>query len=219
MLKIVVFDSGYGGEVFADELKEELPIVDIIRVIDWRHAAALLASPKEARKTAKEALKPYIGKVDLIVFANHLLSATSLKHFRRRYKNQLFTGLKLKVPEQSNKTTTIILTTKAVARTINYYNYLFRLHKKATTLVLDSWPAKIDDGELSEQEIKSALDKYINGDVKYTEVILACSQFSDLKPELRRIFGRNLKIYDSTKDTIKDVYKLLKLRGSAKKFS
>ena len=34
MLKIVVFDGGYGGEFFADKLKEELPVVEIIRVID-----------------------------------------------------------------------------------------------------------------------------------------------------------------------------------------
>ena len=38
MLKVVVFDSGYGGELFADYLEEELPLVDIVRVIDWRNA-------------------------------------------------------------------------------------------------------------------------------------------------------------------------------------
>ena len=49
MLKVVVFDGGYGGEFFADQLEAELPILDIIRVIDWRNAEGLLASPRKAR--------------------------------------------------------------------------------------------------------------------------------------------------------------------------
>ena len=70
MLKIVIFDSGYGGEFFADRLKAELPIVEIIRVIDWRNAEKILSSPRDARNIARDSLRPYIGKVDLIIFAN-----------------------------------------------------------------------------------------------------------------------------------------------------
>ena len=38
MLKIVVLDSGFGGELFADKLNDQLSIVEVIRVIDWRNA-------------------------------------------------------------------------------------------------------------------------------------------------------------------------------------
>ena len=38
MLKVVVFDSGFGGELFADYFEEEMPVVEIVRVIDWRNA-------------------------------------------------------------------------------------------------------------------------------------------------------------------------------------
>ena len=69
MLKVVVFDNGYGGEFFADLLKEELPVIEIIRVIDWRHAKEIQESPRKARQLAKDALRPYIGRVDLIIFA------------------------------------------------------------------------------------------------------------------------------------------------------
>ena len=95
MLKIVVYDGGYGGELFADQLEEELSVAEIIRVIDWRNADQLLCSPKKARKTAMRALDPYIGQVDLIVLANYFLTATSLKYFTRKFKSQQFVGLKL----------------------------------------------------------------------------------------------------------------------------
>ena len=72
MLKVVIFDSGYGGEFFADYFQDSLPIVDIVRVIDWRNAEEILSKPKAARKITEEDLRPYIGKVDLIILANHL---------------------------------------------------------------------------------------------------------------------------------------------------
>ena len=86
MLNVVVFDSGYGGEFFADWLEEEIPVVKVTRVIDWRNAALLLENPKKARKIAVDDLHPHIGKADLIVFANHLLTLTSLTYFCNKYK-------------------------------------------------------------------------------------------------------------------------------------
>ena len=216
MLKVVVFDGGYGGEFFADQLEAELPILEVIRVIDWRNADKLLTSPRKARKVAKTALHPYIGKVDLIVFANHLLSLTSLKYFRRKYKNQKFIGFNLKYPDTFIKRDVLILTTKAVARTINYRNFLFQIHRKTKTLALDNWPAAIDEGELSEDKIKATFQK-TRLKICPEEIVLACSQFNDIKTELRSILGPNLKIYDSFDDAIRDTCKTLSLRGGTGK--
>ena len=217
MLRVVVFDNGYGGEFFADALEEVLPVIDVIRVIDWRHASEIQESPWRARRLAKAALRPYIGKVDLIIIANYLVSITSLKHFRRRYKNQRFIGLNLKVPDTSCQKETIILATKAITKTIGYRKYLLRLQRKYKTVILDTWPAKIDDGELTDKEIEQALSPFIRDKHGSKEVVLACSQFYDLKPTLRKIFGRNLKIYDGFDETLREACKILRVRGSAKK--
>ena len=214
MKKVVVFDGGYGGEFLADRMGEELPILDIIRVIDWRNADKLLNSPKQARKIANEALRPYIGKVDLIIFANHLLTITSLKYFRRKYKNQQFIGLNLKLPDTFIKRDTLVLTTKAVTRTISYYNYLFQIKRKVKTLTLDDWPAKIDDGVLTREEIEKTIEDYaLKEKIEPKEIILACSQFDDIKSELKDIYGRNLRIYDSFEDVMRKTCKVLSIRG------
>lgn len=218
MLKVVVFDGGYGGEFFADQLESELPILEVIRVIDWRNADQILTSPRKARRVAKNALRPYIGKVDLIIFANHLLTITSLKYFRRKYKKQKFLGLSLKQPDTFIRRDVLILTTKAVTRTINYYNFLFHIKRKVETMTPDDWPAQIDDGELTESEIRTALETSLaHKQFKPEEVILACSQFSDIKNELRSILGSNLKIYDSFSDTIRNTSKILRIRGGVGK--
>ena len=214
MLKVVVFDGGYGGEFFADRLEEELPILDIIRVIDWRNADKLLAGPRSARKVAKAALRPYIGKVDLIIFANYLLTITSLKHFKRKYKDQKFLGLNLKQPDTFVKRDILILTTKAVARTVNFHNFTFHIKRKSKTIALDRWSSEIDEGELTEDEIRDTLENFlVRQNIYPQEVILACSQFNDIKTELKNIFGKNLKIHDSFDDAIRNTCKTLRLRG------
>ncbi len=215
MLKIAVFDSGYGGENFADRLERELAVVEVIRVIDWRHAAEIQSSPKCARKCAENALRSYIGRVDIIVFANHLLSITSLKYFRRKYKNQVFLGFDLEPPCSFAKREVLILTTKAVAKTVTYRQFLHQLkpfHIKA--LVLESWPIKIDDGELEFSEISDVL--YLNvlrDGFRPNEVIIACSQFNEIVPELRKILGGRVKFCDGTRGAISSIYKDLRSRG------
>ncbi len=212
MLKVVVFDSGYGGELFADYLQESLPIIEIIRVIDWRNAEKILSRAKDARKVAETALRPYIGKVDLIIFANYLLTITSLKYFRRKYKTQKFLGLQL--PYHNTGRDTLILTTKAVAKTVNYYNFIFHLSCKSKTLTLDSWPAKIDDGELTPTEISDSFRlHFAKEDFAPKDVILACAQFNDIKPELRACLGGNPRFHDGFYDTLVKTCKTLQIRG------
>lgn len=214
MLKVVVFDSGYGGELFADRLEQDLPIVEVIRVIDWRHADQIQSSPRKAREFAEIALRPYIGKVDLIIFANCLLSVTSLRHFERRYGKQKFIGLGLKIPDSPIKRNTLVLATKPITKTFAYHAFLFRAKRKTKTLTLDDWPAKIDDGELSEPEIHQTLKCFsAKSHLRPGEIVLACTHFNDFKPILRDVFGRNLKVYDSFGDAVNKVCKTLKIRG------
>lgn len=216
MLKVVVFDSGYGGELFADYLEEELPILEVIRVIDWRNANQILKSPKFARGAAEKALQPYINKVDLIVFANYLLSLTSLKYFCRKYKSQPFVGLKLNNTKIVNKPT-LILATKSLTKTFNYY--WFSRQIQAKTIILDDWPTLIDDGELTGHKIRRDLRTYLsqNNGFAPEQIVLGCSQFVDLKSEFIKFFGHNTKIIDGFESALRETCQTLKLRGALKK--
>lgn len=219
MIKIVIFDSGYGGENFADQLETELPTAEIIRVIDWRNADDILESSKRARFRAEKALLPFIGKVDLIIFANYLLSATSLKYFCKKYKNQKFIGFTLKPKRAISEKPILVLTTKAVARSLPYFNIAHRSNTR--TVCLDRWPGLIDDGELSKSNFEKDLEFAINKIKKFVpkQIFLGCSQFTELTPEFRKFFGHNVRIIDSFNDAINDTYKALNIRGRSGKKS
>ena len=218
MLKVVVFDSGYGGELFADLLEEELPVLEVIRVIDWRHADQILKSAKTARVAAHEALRPYIGKVDLIVFANHLLSLTSLNYFRQKYKNQKFIGFNLKSPDTFVDRELLILTTTAVTHSLKYHKFIHQLKRHAITLTIDDWPAKIDDGELSIDEIRATISRLtLAKNYEPSGVILACAQLNDVIADLDKAFTKKVKFHSSFNDALRDTCKVLKIRGGLKK--
>ena len=220
MLKVVVFDGGYGGEFLADRLEEELPILEVIRVIDWRNAKELLTNSKKARKIAEAALRPYIGQVDLIILANYLVTVTSLKYFKKKYKDQRFLGLNLERPDTFVKCDVLILATKAITKTFAYHNYIIQIKRRTKTLILDTWPEKIDDGILSEQEIKETLKVFsFKENIEPKEIILACSQFYDIKANLRELYGKNLKIYDNFDAVIRKTCKTLNIRGGLGKKS
>ena len=219
MLKIAILDCGYGGEFLADRFEEEVGVVEVIRVIDWRHSEQYLTKPKTARALANAALRPYIGTVDLIIIANHLLSATSLNYFKHKYPEQKFIGLRLKQPECFTKKQILVLATKALTKTMAYHGFLFALKKhRVKTMSVDTWPEQIDEGELEFTEIKQSINQFIGKKrIAPEEVVLANAQFEDIKSELKRILGRKVKIHSSFDDAIREACKLLRIRGSVRK--
>ena len=213
MLKVVVYDNGYGGELFADRLESELPILDVIRVIDWRNASKVQSSPRKARKVIETALRPYLGEVDLIIFANYLIASTGLKYFTGKYKDQAFLGLHLPKSSSVSKREVLVLGTKTLVRTLFFKNYLFRLPARTTTLCLDEWQSAIDDGELTSDDIKKKFVHLLKQGYMPEGIIMASSTFYDIEPELRSIFKNNIKIYDDFKVLIDQTCRTLKIRG------
>lgn len=212
MLKIVVFDSGYGGELLADYLEAELPVMEVIRIIDWKNANMYQKNVKRMRQYTDRAIRPYIGKVNLIIFANYYLATTSLKYFQRKYKNQQFIGLELHHP-CNFRYQTHILTTKSLAKTLSYKFFVHKI--KGKTVILDDWPILIDDGELGHAKIRRDLSSVRK--CKASQIILACSQFVELEDEFRRVLGHNLKIINNFDEVLRSTYRVLRIRGGASK--
>lgn len=92
MIKIVVFDGGWGGELVANFLQNELNVVEIVRVIDWRNAPYDEKSEKEICMLAEKALRPYIGECDLIVLGGYAVSL-ALESLKKLFPRQKFIGM------------------------------------------------------------------------------------------------------------------------------
>lgn len=94
MLKIVVFDSGWGGELVADFLMRELTTVEVVRAIDWVGAPYCGKSVEEIYELVDLNLQRFIGNVDLIVLGGYAASL-ALGYLREKYPQQKFVGMSI----------------------------------------------------------------------------------------------------------------------------
>lgn len=92
MLKVVVFDGGWGGELVADYLSRELKTIEIVRVIDWDNAPYDDKTLPEIERLSRKNLDNYIGKVDLIVLGGYAVSL-ALRTLKQKFPEQKFVGM------------------------------------------------------------------------------------------------------------------------------
>ena len=208
MLKVVVFDGGFGGELFADYIEKELAVVDVIRVIVWRDLEKLTKSPKAARQVTETALARYIGRADVIVIANHLVSTLDLKYFRYKYPQQKFLGFSFPLPKTK---TAVVLTTKALRSSLAYRVMIRKTKTKVKTVDCDNWVPLVDDAELTEEQVRHDLMDI--KDFAPGSVVLAHTNFADIKNLLIKFFGPHVRFEDGFRDTFKNLVSTLGFRG------
>ena len=208
MKKVVVFDSGFGGELFADYIEKAVPIIEVIRLIDWRNLDVITKNPNQARNVTEKAIRPYIGHSDLIIFANYLVTFMDLKYFQQKYPNQKFVGFAMPLIKNDK---TLVLTSNALRKSIKYKSFIRKLHLKVRTLDCDRWIPLIDDAELTEEHIRKELARLKNFSPR--NIALAYTNFVDIKPLLLKVFGPIVHISDGYQDTLRNVCQELGLRG------
>lgn len=211
MKNIVVFDSGFGGELFADYVEKEIPVLETIRVIDWQQSQQSYKNPKTARARTLEKLRPYINHSEVIVITNQLVSTTSLKYFRKKYPSQKFAGFSFGQKPRTSARRALILTTKSVRKTIAYHKFVYHLKMKSQEFDCDHWIELINSGEYMEETVARDLAQFKG--FKPGLIILGDSHLADVKPIIRQFFGPTISIMDGYKTALKDLCQTLGLRG------
>lgn len=209
MLKVVIFDSGWGGDLAADCLEQNLAVVEIIRVIDWRHAPYTSKSRHEICQLAEEALQEYCGKVDVIVLTN-FVAHCALKYLQRRYPEQKFICITLPSQRLDRQVyhKVMVLTTTKVRRSLSYQKWRRGLKNKTVVEpCCDHWETLIDDGELTEQQLWSDLEPYRTAHVD--TVILGSAHLWDLAEQIEQALGWQATVLDPRPMFVAQVCKVL----------
>ncbi len=217
MLKVVIFDSGWGGELFADLVEEELSVVDVTRVIDWRHAPYEMRSREQIKDFTEEALKPYIGRAHLIVLASEMVTLVALDYLKEKYPEQKFLGFNLCLAEtikRENLRRVVYLTTDLVRESKEYRTEKDRVGagKEILEPSCRGWMQLIDDGEMNREILRKELGQLIVCG-KDSAVVIGCSHFVDLEADLEKEFGWRVRVIDNFKDMLRGLCSELGLRG------
>lgn len=89
MREIIVYDFEFGSQELADYLERELPVV-VTRMIDPRKISE--CDNREVQEMVVEAVRPYIGRAEVIVVTNPLVVAVALERLRGEFPRQIFVG-------------------------------------------------------------------------------------------------------------------------------
>lgn len=229
MLKIVVFDGGWGGEVAANILEEELGVVEVIRVIDWKNTPYDEKSLAEIVGFAEESLKNYFGKVDLIVLGGYATGLT-INILREKYPEQKFVRPEINYdlilrartfPEQiailAGKTVDNMLVRDEIREKLPY-----------STLILpdcSGWEELINEDMMTKDILRTelALDFTLQKTQKLPDdkrkkfkpdvAIILNTHYWAVREELEAIFGWRTRVIDFRQKFLHDVCFALKLRG------
>ncbi|AMA50178.1 MULTISPECIES: glutamate racemase [Flavobacterium] len=197
------FDSGIGGTSIWKEVHSLLPNENTIYLADSKNAPY-------GKKTKKEIINLCFKNVDfllqknckLIVVACNTATTNAIKEMRAKY-NIPFIGIEpaIKPAATLSETKTIgILATKG---TLNSELFIRQLENYTNIKIMEQvghgLVELIEEGKIQSEEMKILLISYltpmIEAGIDY--LVLGCSHYPYLIPEIKKIIPNSIKIIDS----------------------
>jgi glutamate racemase len=211
-MKFVVFDTGTGGKLFAKKLRGAMPGVQVVEVIDDTNSPYGNKSEAAIRRLSEAALRPYIGRVAVIVIACNTVTAVAIDYLRQRYPEQIFVGMEpmLKPATMLTKTGKImVLATDATKNSARYKNLKYKWGRGVEIFEPNckKWAGKIDHGEMNDEVLRMSLEPYMNKGVDV--VALACTHFVAVKSQVQQLM-LGAKVIDPFEAVIRQIKRLVK---------
>jgi len=225
MRPIGIFDSGVGGLTVAKELIRQLPSEDIVYFGDTARVPYGIKSKETIIRFSIENILFLLKQdVKLICVACNTVSSMALpvimNHFRVPIVGVLSPGVREAVYATQNKRIGVI-GTKGTIKSRAYENEIKQLDPKVkvTAVACPLFVPFVEEGWLSGNVVLEVARNYLKPlkDARVDTVILGCTHYPLLKPVIREVLGREVKLIDSAKQVAIEVKKILAVEGGLNK--
>jgi len=214
---IGIFDSGVGGLSILREIDRLLPAEHLIYFADQAHLPYGQHSLKEIRRYS-HGITAYLLEqgCKLIVVACNSASAAALHELRTAFPNVSFVGMEPAVKPAVQATRSGVI--GVLATPVTFQGELFAsvvARFAADVHVLQESPlglvGQIEKGELSSAETLRILRKSVQPflDHKADTIVLGCTHYPFIIPQLRQITGDGVTIIDPSPAISRQVRRLL----------
>lgn len=206
MKRVVVFDTGWGGELLAEKLAEALPY-EIEKVIPWRDGTLEEGrSAAEIRRLVERRLAEAncLTEECVIVLAEPGVALAAKAYLERKYPQTRFIGglMGLKPAEKM-----LVLATPGLRSREEYQLWRAR-SQEVVEPDCTGWAEKIYDGELDERTVRAAVEGYREG-----TVMILSTNFIDVRNVVEKEVGRRVKVVDLSNKIVRKVCSELGLLG------
>ncbi|WP_457610439.1 glutamate racemase [Lutibacter sp.] len=214
---IGIFDSGIGGTSIWKEVIKLLPNENTIYLADSKNAPYGEKSKEEIISLCIKNTELLISKgCKLIIVACNTATTNAIDYLRKNYTIP-FIGIEpaIKPAALLSKTGAVgILATKGTLASELFEKTTANYTKNITTLEQDGegLVELIENGELNSQKLNELLTSYIKPMLNYNidHLVLGCTHYPYLIPQIKKIVGENVKIIDSGEAVARQTKAILK---------
>jgi len=218
---IGVFDSGVGGLTVVKELIRQLPNEDIVYFGDTARVPYGIKSKETViRFSIENILFLLKQEVKLICVACNTVSSVALpvikSHFQVPIVGVITPGVREAVYATQNKRIGVI-GTRVTIRSHTYENEIKQLEPKVkvTAVACPLFVPFVEEGWLGGEVVLEVARTYLKPlkDAAVDTVILGCTHYPLLKPVIKQVLGKHIRLIDSAKQVAIEVKKILSNEG------
>lgn len=210
-MKIGIFDSGLGGLAVFSKVTQMLPEYDLVYLGDNARAPYGSRSQETIYEFTKQAVIYLFDQQDssLVILACNTASAEALRKLQQEFLPQYYPDRKIlgvirPIVEEVGKICAKKVAVLATRSTVQSGAYLRELENicPSTKVVQQAAPLlvpMIEEGWAGSEELKSVLKKYLDMiiDNQVDVLIPACTHYSLLTEELKKILPKYVRIFDA----------------------
>ncbi|AZJ33525.1 MULTISPECIES: glutamate racemase [Tenacibaculum] len=213
---IGIFDSGIGGTSIWKEIHQLLPKENTIYLSDSKNAPYGQKSTQEIVNLSIKNTEFLIDKgAKIIVVACNTATTNAIEYLRANYKIP-FIGIEpaIKPASLQTQTGTIgILATKGTLNSALFEKTTSSLNDQINIIeqVGEGLVELIENGNIYSNKMTLLLKKYLTPmlDKKCDYIVLGCTHYPYLLPQIQKITGENVKIIDSGEAVARQVKNVL----------
>lgn len=219
---IGLFDSGVGGTSIWKEIHQLLPNENTIYLADSKHAPYGVKSKKEIIELSFKNTELLLEKnCKLIVVACNTATTNAIKELRTRY-DVPFIGIEPAIKPAANHSKTNIIGILATKGTLNSDLFHEKVQSYTNIKIIeqigDGLVQLIENGNIETPEMKTLLERYLNPMIEQNidYLVLGCSHYPYLIPEIQKILPQKIKIIDSGEAVAKQTKSILEQKNLMK---
>lgn len=213
---IGIFDSGVGGTSIFKEIHRLMPLEHIIYLADSKNAPYGEKSKEEIRRLSFKNTEFLLNrKCKMIVVACNTATTNAIEQLRKTY-NLPIVGIEpaIKPAALNSKSKTIgILATKGTlsselfAKTSDLFTKDIELVEVVGNGLVEAIENGNKDSNFTHELLKKLLAPMIQKKIDY--LVLGCSHYPYLIPQIKRVLPENVNIIDSGEAVARQVKKIL----------
>ena len=200
---IGLFDSGIGGTSIWKEIHEVLPHEDTIYLADSKNAPYGQKSKEEIIALSIKNTEYLLNQnCKIIVVACNTATTNAIRELRAKY-DVPFIGIEPAIKPAAVNSKKNIIGILATQGTLNSELFHQTVEKFQETKIIEQIGTGlvrlIENGEMNSEEMDALLQQYlqpmIHANIDY--LVLGCSHYPYLIPQIKKILPKNIKIIDS----------------------